>query len=304
MAARFPLLLLACASAALAQAGADDGRVISALYPEGPLWLGDRLYFAEMRADRVMQVESEDVRVFFAQRGCGPTAIAPYGEGFLVLCHLGARLVAVDADGREIRRWERDESGRPLMDPNDAGADGAGGVFLSDPGRFVRGTQPEGWILHLSAEGVLKRVAGPLWYPNGVHAAGDALFVSEHLRGRVLRYDIQATGQLGEPRTFVDLAELPRPARYRSAYALSGPDGLEFGPDGNLYVAMYGEGRLLRFSPAGELLGSTDLPARYLTNVAFGDPGVAVTGAFDNRAPRSPGEVRILAGLRSFRDTP
>lgn len=295
MAARILLLLLAFAGAGLARA--DEPRVIPALYPEGPLWQGEQLYFAEMRADRITIAEPSGTRTFFEQEGCGPTAIAPYGGGFLVLCHLAARVVAVDAEGREIRRWERDESGRPLMDPNDASADGAGGVFFSDPGRFSRNTRPHGWVMHLSAGGVLRRVAGPLWYPNGVHVARDALYVSEHLRGRVLRYDIEATGRLGSAQTFVDLAKPPRPARYRSAYPLAGPDGLEIGPDGNLYVAMYGEGRLLRFSPRGELLGTTEVPARFLTNVAFGAPGVAVTGAFDNQTPESPGEVRILATI-------
>jgi len=295
MAARF-LLLLALVGAGLARA--EEARVIPALYPEGPLWQGERLYFAEMRADRVMRVDAGIASVFFAQDGCGPTAIAPYGAGFLVLCHLGARVVAVDAGGREIRRWDRDESDAVLTDPNDASADGEGGVYFSDPGRFSRDTRPEGWVMHLSAAGVLRRVAGPLWYPNGVHVAGNALYVSEHLRGRILRYEIRAPGRLGEARTFADLGELPRVARYRSRYVLSGPDGLEFGPDGNLYVAIYGEGRLLRFSPQGELLGTTDLPARYLTNVAFGKAGVALTGAFDNRSPRSPGEVRIQAEVR------
>lgn len=292
MAARFLLLLLALAGAGLVRA--DETRVIPALYPEGPLWQGEQLYFAEMRADHITLVDAAGTRIFFEQAGCGPTAIAPYGNGFLVLCHLAARVVAVDAEGREIRRWERDESGTPLMDPNDASADGSGGVYFSDPGRFSRNTRPHGWILHLSAAGALRRVAGPLWYPNGVHVAGGALYVSEHLRGKVLRHDIEAPGRLGGVRTFADLAKVPRPAGYRAAHALAGPDGLEFGPDGNLYVAMYGEGRLLRLSPQGKLLGMTDIPTRYLTNVAFGMSGVAVTGAFDNRTPRSPGEVRIL----------
>jgi sugar lactone lactonase YvrE len=292
MAARFLLLLLALVGAG--QAGADETRVLPALYPEGPLWQGDKLYFAEMRADRITVVDTAGLRTFFEQEGCGPTAIAPYGEGFLVLCHLGARVVAVDAQGREIRRWERDETGTPLMDPNDASADGAGGVYFSDPGRFSRNTRPHGWILHLSAAGSLRRVAGPLWYPNGVHVARDALYVSEHLRRTVLRYDIEAAGRLGAVRTFADLARVPRPARYRTAYALAGPDGLEFGPDGNLHVAVYGEGRLLSLSLQGELLGATDVPTRYLTNVAFGKAGIALTGAFDNRTPESRGEVRIL----------
>jgi len=295
MAARLPLLLPALAAAGLAIAG--EPRVIPALYPEGPLWQGERLYFLEMHADRVMVVAPAGTSAFFVQKGCGPTAIAPYGEGFLVLCHLGTRVVAVDAVGREHRRWIRDDSGAPLMDPNDASADGSGGVYFSDPGPFTRNSRPQGWVMHLSASGVLRRVAGPLWYPNGVHVAGDRLFVSEHLSRRVLRYEIEAPGELGEAQTFADLTRLSRPARYRQAYALVGPDGLEFGPDGNLYVAIYGEGRLLCLSPDGRLLGMTDMPARYLTNVAFGAPGVAVTGAFDNRTRRSPGEVRILPAL-------
>jgi len=295
MAARFLFLLLALAGAGLACAG--EPRVIPALYPEGPLWQDERLYFAEMHADRVMVVDAAGARPFFVQEGCGPTAIATYGQGFLVLCHLGARVVAVDARGQEIRHWERDESGRPLMDPNDASADGEGGAYFSDPGRFSASTRPHGWVMHLSKAGALRRVAGPLWYPNGVHVAGAALYVSEHLGRKVLRYEIAAPGRLGAVRTFAHLSGLPRPDRYRLGYALAGPDGLEFGPDGNLYVAMYGEGRLLRLSPRGELLGITDLPMRYLTNVAFGRSGVAVTGAFDNRTPRSPGEVRILATI-------
>jgi gluconolactonase len=290
------LALLALAFAG--RAGAEEARALMASYPEGPLWRGDRLYFAEMGADRITVSDEEGVRPFFVAEGCGPTAIAPYGGGFLVLCHRGARVVAIDAEGREIRRWERDRDGVPLSNPNDAGADGAGGVYFSDPGRFANSARdaPEGRIMHLSADGTLRDVAGPLSYPNGVTVRGGALYVSEHLRGRILRYPIEAQGRLGSPRAFADLAGLPEPTRYSSAYSLSGPDGLEFGSDGALYVALYGEGRLARLSPAGDLLGIIDMPARFLTNIAFGEDGYATTGTFDNRAP-FPGQVRIESGL-------
>jgi gluconolactonase len=295
MAARILLLLLALGGAGLARS--EEARVIPALYPEGPLWQGDQLYYAEMRADRITVVDAAGPRAFFEQEGCGPTAIAPYGEGFLVLCHLARRIVVVDVTGREIRHWDEDAHRVRLKSPNDASADGAGGIYFSNPGGFHRQIRANGWVMYLSADGKVRRAAGPLVYPNGVHVAGNTLYVSEHLKRRVLRYDIKAPGQLGKARVFVDLAKIPRPQRYASAYLRTGPDGLEIGPDGNLYVAIYGEGRLLKFSPGGELLGMIEFPARYLTNVAFGRSGVAVTGAFDNQSRDSPGEVRVLPAI-------
>jgi gluconolactonase len=282
-------MIVVCASPGVARA--DE--VITASYPEGPLWQGERLYYAEMRADRVTVSEAGAERPFFVDRGCGPTAIASFGEGFLILCHLNASVVAVNASGRELRRWRHDAAGEPLTNPNDASADSRGGVYFSDPGPFSRAAGPRGRVMYLSAEGVLSAVAGPLNYPNGVHVAGDALYVSEHLAGRVLRYAIAAPGRLGDGEMFFDLAAAHLPPRYETAYALSGPDGLELGPEGSLYVAIYGDGRLLRVSPQGALLEVIDLPPRFLTNVAFGAGGRATTGAFDNTTAQSVGEVRI-----------
>ena len=286
------LLAAALASAALSAASGEDARVVEARYPEGPLWQGERLYFAEMRADRITVSEPQGTHAFFKQRGCGPTAIASYGDRYLILCHLGAWIVAVDSEGRERRRWNRDDAGVRLSDPNDASADGQGGVYFSDPGRFALTRRPEGRIMHLSADGALRSVAGPLWYPNGVYVRGSALYVSEHLRRRILRYDIAADGRLGAMRVFADLSNIPLPKRWTTQYPLWGPDGLEFGPDGALYVAIYGEGDLVKLSPEGKYLGAIVTPTRYLTNIAFGESGVATTGTFDNRTPPYRGEVR------------
>jgi gluconolactonase len=295
------LTLAALCAAAAAHAQPIEEYAIEASYPEGAFWAGDKFYFAEMGADRVDVLEHGARRWFFRQPGCGPTAIAPYGDGFLILCHIGARVVAVDSEGHELRRWSADSEGRALRDPNDAVADGQGGVYFTDPGPFSRAARAQGYVMHLSAAGELTRAAGPLWYPNGVciDPAGRHLFVTEHMTGRILRYDIRPNSSLAARRTFADIDRFSLPSRYHARYAETGPDGLEFGPDGHLYVAIYGAGRILRLTPDGELAGHIETPARFVTNLSFDAAGGALTtGVFENMQPPFPGEVRYFTAAR------
>jgi len=281
----------------LFRAAGGSGEPIAASYPEGPLYQGTTLYYGELGADRVSRAVGKGAPTpFFSQAGCGPTAIIPYGAGFLVLCHLGRRLVETTTAGQPVREWQADATGRPLMDPNDGFADGRGGVYFSDPGPFSRDSVPQGKVMHLSASGELRRVAEALWYPNGVFVdkALRYAYVSEHLAGRVLRFEIGADGTLGPPSTFVDLATVSRPDRYDTPYAETGPDGLEIGPNGDLYVAVYGEGRVLRFAADGSYRGAIDLPTRFSTNISFAPDGSAVTtGSFNNVNPPYAGELRF-----------
>ncbi len=295
---RFFLALALCAGAS---ALAQSGRVLDAraAYPEGPLWVGANLMVAEMGADRVSILDGGRKRTFFNREGCGPTAIAPYGEGFLVLCHLEGAVVAVNAEGGVRFVRDADAEGRRLRDPNDASPDGAGGVYFTDPGLFSRETRPHGALMHIDAAGHVRRLDTELWYPNGVFydQAERALYLSETFRRRVLRYAIGADGAFGAPTVFadIDLAPAPRPRGWR-AYPEAGPDGLEKDRSGALAVAIYGEGRILRFDTAGAFLGAVEIPARYVTNLAFAPDGrMAVTGAFENRTPPFPGEVRLIA---------
>jgi sugar lactone lactonase YvrE len=295
------LLFALAACAAQAQPASDH---LSASYPEGALYVGQTLYYAEMGADRVSRFERGRRTDFYREQGCGPTAIAPYGDGFVILCHIGARVVAVDANGRRLRTWDRADDGRELQDPNDVTADGHGGVYFSDPGLFSRRTMPHGALMHLDAQGGLTHAVGNLWYPNGVYAdvARGRLYMTEHMTGKVWLFDLDAQGGIRNRRLFVDALSLLPPSRYRDAYAETGPDGLEVGPNGDLYLAIYGAGRILRISPQGQLVDVIDTPARYVTNISF-DPlgGAATTGTFDNLAPSYPGEVRFFPASRLTR---
>ena len=269
-----------------------------AFYPEGAFYAGTTLYYAEMGADRVSRVINGRRTTFFREGGCGPTAIAPYGAGFAILCHMGEYVVEVNREGRRVRSWDRADDGRTLQDPNDVTADGHGGIYFSDPGLFSRRTMPHGSLMHLDAEGHITRVVDNLWYPNGVYAdlARGRLYMTEHMAGKVWLFDLDAEGRASNRRLFVDAMALLPPSRYRDAYAETGPDGLEIGPDGDLFQAIYGAGRILRISPEGRLVGVIETPARYVTNIAFDPHGnAATTGSFDNENPPYEGEVRIFA---------
>jgi len=284
------VLLSACASTSNAQA-------FRASYPEGPLWHEGALYYAEMGADRVSVVRNGRRTDFFRRDGCGPTALAPYGDGFLVLCHIEGAIVAIDRDANVRFVRDRDDAGNEFRDPNDCYADGRGGVYFSDPGVFSRQTRPHGALVHIDAAGAVRRVASDLWYPNGVFvdAARGQLYLSETFRHRVLQYPLTEGPDLGPARVFFDIESAPVQTRYREAYREAGPDGLEIGPDGALYVAIYGEGRLLRIGGEGRYLGAVEARTRYVTNITFDQVGGAfVTGAFDNIAPPFPGEVRRI----------
>mgnify|MGYP003385893685 CR=1 FL=1 len=269
----------------------------AAKYPEGPLWQGGKLYVAEMGADSVFIREGLEKRVFFRQRGCGPTAIAPYQNGFVVLCHLGHRLALIDAQGALLRNVESDSTGKPFDDPNDCFADAQGGVYFSDPGLFSKDSEANGEVYYLDARGKVRVVAADLRYPNGVYVdrARGRLLVSEHLARRVLAFPIRGAGQLGPAAVFADIEALtPQRGQYREA----GPDGLERAPNGEILVALYGEGRLLRLNEDGKLLGEILVPAPFVTNMAFDGQGRgAVVGAFVNDLPPFLGGVWQIDGF-------
>lgn len=269
-------------------------------YPEGPLWREGALYYAEMGADRISVVREGRRSDFFRRPGCGPTALAPYGEGFLILCHIEGVIVAVDEAARVRFVKDRDDAGNAFRDPNDCHADGRGGVYFSDPGLFSRQTRAHGALVHIDAAGRVRRIAEALWYPNGVFVdvGRRQLYLSETFRRRVLRYDLGEDGGAGPPAIFFDLAAAPPQTRYARASREAGPDGLEMAPNGELFVAIYGEGRVLRVDRDGRYRGALETAMQYVTNIAFRPDGAAwITGAFENETPPFPGEVRLYESL-------
>ena len=263
-------------------------------YPEGPVWIGGTLYWAEMGGDRVMSWTGGDPEIAWTRESCGPTALARYREDLIVvLCPRQGALAVLDGDFKLQRMIRAASDGTALRNPNDASADGEGGVWFTDPGPFSRLAGAVGAVYYLAADGALTRHAEGLFYGNGVHVdrAGGRLLVSEHLARRVLSFPIDADG-LGPPEVLFELDRFGLPA---PRYDHSGPDGLELAPDGTLWVAEYGTARLLGWDARKGLIAATATDAQFITNIAFGPDGlVAVTAPKSNTTPPFPGVIWVF----------
>jgi sugar lactone lactonase YvrE len=280
--------LVIAVGAAAAMAGEPAVIDADARFPEGPAYLGEDLLYAEYGAHKVSRWDGSAKSTFWAQDGCGPSAVVPLGATLLVTCYDNGTLVALDAGGAVMATWDADGEGMPLVGPNDATPDGRGGAFVTASGPW-ESAPIVGKVYHLSAEGALRTVADDLHYANGVALAPDGgrLFVAESEAGRVISFAVSAEGGLTDRRLFVRLFAAD-PESGAGAY----PDGIEFGPDGNLYIGQYSSGRILAIAPDATLAGVIEVPSAAAPNLAFAPDGrIMVTAVDDTANPPYAGKV-------------
>jgi gluconolactonase len=263
-------------------------------YPEGPVVVGETLYYAEMGAHRVMAFDGKQNLVVWSREGCGPTSVTRAAGGALnVLCHFQGSIVRILPNGETLAVIDRDSTGRSFPTPNASVNDDKGGIFLSSSGVFAPDAAATGAILYLDRNDRLRRVAEGIHYANGVALTPDGgrLYVSEHLSRHVRVYDVAEDGTLSGGRDFVALDDLVGADPQRSWEV--GPDGLAVDSKGNLYIAEYGAGRFHIVDPQGKLLRSVSLPERYVTALALADDErrIFVTAPVSFISPEAPGKV-------------
>ena len=100
----------------------------------------------------------------------------------------------------------------------------------------------------------------------GFSPDGRTMYHSDTTSHRIDRYGIDAeTGELSEPQRFQQFSTDKAAPGYGGR-----PDGAAVDSEGAYWCAMIEGGRLLRFSPEGELLRDVSLPVRCPTMMAFG----------------------------------
>jgi lactonase len=223
---------------------------------EGPAFdRNGNLLFCDVSGRRVLRLTA-DMRLstVVTLEGLGPGGLAVHKDGRIFIAAMDiirgvGSVVAVKPDGSGMQPILPQEAGYM---PNDLVFDAQGGFYFTD----FRGTStdPKGGVYYVSPDvGTITPVLPHLAMANGVALSPDGkkLWATEFSRNLVHR---------------VELADATTIAPFGTAvaYHFTGPvpDSMRADADGNLYVAMYGQGRVLVFNRNGIPIGQVLLPGR------------------------------------------
>lgn len=290
-------LLLFTAVFAAAMANAKETVVVeNVLGPEGPLYLDGNLYYVGWVSNTLSKWDGKKSTVLNNAPGCSHNGLALTKEKtFMLACtdEHGA-ILELDLNGKELRRWDADDKGNKFDGGiNDVVVTANGGAYATVFGHFVDPpTTVIGKILYLApgARNWLE-VANDLNYANGIGVSPDqkTLYVNETVGNCILKFTINPDGTLSQRSNFALLNLL---TKNKVDTWWIGPDSMKIDTKGNLYVAQWSGGKVLKISPAGKLLHVFEIAAgNGTTNVAFGpdEKELYVTVVKDPNDPQAKG---------------
>lgn len=291
-------IALALMLAALTAQAQEVTIVSDVLGPEGPLFVDGALYYVGWTSSTLSKWNGKTTIVLNALPGCSHNGLALTKQRtFLVACtdEHGA-ILEVDMAGKLLRRWDADDKGRTFAGGiNDVVVTNNGGAYATVFGPYKSvPTAVAGKVLYL-APGSAKwvEVANDLNYANGVGISPDqrTLYVSETVGNCILKFTVNNDGSLRDRANFA-LLNLLTPNKNDSWWL--GPDSMKLDANGNLYVAQWFGGKILKISPDGRLLHVFRIAAGDgTTNVAFGPHGkeLYVTVVKDPNDPQAKGSI-------------
>jgi len=222
---------------------------------EGPAF--DRqgnLLFVDVYGGRVLRLTpGHELTAIHTDPALHPAGIAVHQDGRIFVAAVGdfaaGTVIALDAGGGNPRTVLPASAG---FVPDDLVFDARGGFYFTD----FRGTSTTGTggVYHVAAGAAEARpILANMCAANGVALSPDGrvLWATEFAGCRLHRVDLDEHG---------GVARFGATAPYH--FIGAAPDSMRTDADGNVYVAMYGQGRVLAFSPRGIPIGQVLLPGR------------------------------------------
>jgi sugar lactone lactonase YvrE len=235
---------------------------------EGPTWdrAGRRLLWVD--------IVRAEVHAFDPASGADGLLIRTDSHVGAAKPRAGGGIVANLRDG--IGCYEPDGTFRMLADLAVPGVRGNDAAVAPD-GSLWAGTMrydkaPGGGCLyHVGPDGAVTTVLDDVTISNGIGWSGDGrrMYYIDTPTSRidVFDVDLDAGGRGGahvrDRRVFVDVSHRGHPAS---------PDGLTVDADGCVWAALWGAGRVHRYTPDGRLDRVVEVPAPKTTACAFGGP--------------------------------
>jgi gluconolactonase len=262
---------------------------------EGPVWVGDCLYFAEIPSNSIRKFTPGKGTSIWLQpsgyKGATPYGGREPGTNGMTLDAKGRLTVAGHAQ-RDVLRFESFDSTQPatvlvdsyqgkrLSSPNDLVYASDGSLYFTDPPYGLPTQGDHDPLKQLTVNGVyripnalahkpgappdnasLQLLISDLPRPNGIaFSPGEKyLYVNNSEPKKIwMRYTVNPNGSIKDPKLLFDATNDPR---------VGAPDGMKVDVEGNIYSA--GPGGVWIFSPDGKPLATLLIPER-VSNVTFG----------------------------------
>jgi gluconolactonase len=253
--------------------------------PEGPVALPDGgLLIVEGGSERgcITRISSDGQRKTVVQKTGRPNGLAVDADGVIWVAESSTpSLLRLTMDGKaETVATECD--GEAFLFPNDLCFGPDSGLYMTDSGVFIGDFAPnnqiradymdvkyDGRVYRIdTASGKVVKIDSGIKFTNGIAFGPDGLlYVNETLTGNVYRYQASG-GAISGPRTlFGNVIRPDAPPGWK------GPDGMAFGEDGTLYVAVFGQRDVTVLDTNGGVAARIATAGRLPTNVAFALPG-------------------------------
>jgi gluconolactonase len=254
-------------------------------FPEGPVALSDGSWLCvESGAERgcVTQISPDGQSLRVVAKTGRPNGLAVDKDGFIWAAESKTpSLLRVNLDGK-VEVAATGCEGEPFLFPNDLcfGPDGA--IYMTDSGVHIDRFAPGGKIrpdyMELHYDGrvyridpqthAVRKLDSGLKFTNGIAFGPDGyLYVNETLTGMISRYAWKDADHIGPRGDFGNVNDPSGPPGWR------GPDGMAFGTDGKLYVAVFNQQDVTVLGRDGAVVRRIPTQGKMATNCAFGLPG-------------------------------
>ncbi|MGW5382727.1 SMP-30/gluconolactonase/LRE family protein [Nocardia sp. NPDC003963] len=217
------------------------------VFGESPRWHEGRLWFSDWGAHQVIAVDGPGRAEVIASVPSFPMCIDFLPDGqLLIVDSARQRLLCRAADGSLVTRADlAAETDKPW---NDIVVDSAGNAYVNSIGfDFPGGEFAPGFVVLVTPDGTVRRVADDLAFPNGmaITADGATLIVAESYAEQLTAYDITASGALTGRRVWA-----PTPGDH--------PDGICLDTEGAVWYADVGNHHCVRVAEGGTVLGTVE----------------------------------------------
>jgi sugar lactone lactonase YvrE len=212
------------------------------LFPEGPRWHDDKLWFSDMQGLHVITVDLEGQSEKIVKVKNSPSGLGWLPDGSLLIVSMtNRRLLRLDPTGLvEIS----DLKDLASFHCNDMVVDKLGRAYIGNFGFDLAAGMPiePAEIVMVTPDGNARVVAQELYFPNGTVITPDdqTLIVAETWGNCLTAFDIEPDGTLKNRRTWAELKDIY-------------PDGICLDSDGAIWMAAPYPGEVMRVQEGGNI---------------------------------------------------